>query len=262
MRDVRKAVLGALLAALCFLPGCGMGAAGGKSWTDQARPLDLLNQQRIAALASTRDRLYVSTGERVFIVALSGSSVTDATGRISKQPADEITEILVDAAREQLWIVLNQNAHLASCYSYDLAARQCPRSFLEQRMGLYERLRESGLPSSISALAFDDRQAVFGLFRGGIYLYAMKEGKSSLVYRPSSSDHWPVAAILTDVAAFVATRGDGLIVVDRKTGTAARFPDKPGQQVRAVAVREPELYLGATGLYRARIVDFVSPPGA
>lgn len=227
-------------------------------WSDVARQLDIFKGQRIAALASAANRLYVSTGRNVFIVNVDNYSIVEATKHIKKQPKDEVTEILVDAARKELWIALNQNTRLAACYDYDLDARQCSRSFLDERMEIYGRLQKAGIQSSIATLAFDAHEAIVGVFKGGIYMYSMKDWKPRLIYKPSSPYHWPVAATLSEGTAFVATRGDGLIIINRKTGAAARFPEERRDRIRALAVHRSDLYLGAIGLYKAKIDDFLA----
>jgi mRNA-degrading endonuclease RelE of RelBE toxin-antitoxin system len=255
---MRKAIL-SFLVALCLLR-CGIAGPGKEYWVDRAQPLDLFEGRDVIALAAAGGKLYVSTGESIFIVALGKYTQTAVTQRINKQTEDRVTEILVDAGRKELWIVLNDNTHLASCYDYDLAAKSCLSSFLDERMALYEKLQRNGPNSSINALAFDAHQAIVGYFKGGIYLYSIDEGKYRLVYQPTSIDKWAVSCALTKDAAIVSTRGDGLIVVNRKTAVAARFLDKDGNYGRSLTVHDQDLYIGAKGLYRARIADFVTLP--
>jgi hypothetical protein len=203
--------------------------------------------------------LYAATGARLFRVNLDGVS-TDVTPKVKKSAADEITDILVDSDRKELWIVLNSNTLFASCYSDELEHRDCPRAFLDQRTALMEALQKNGPQSSVSALAFDAEQAIVGYFKDGIYQYSMRDRRQRLVYKPSSPGNWAVSAVLTSSTAFVATRGDGLIAVDRKTAAAVRFPDKDDNSIHSLAARGPELFIAAKGLYRANIAEYRKAP--
>ena len=121
-----------------------------------------------------------------------------------------------------------------------------------------ETLERTGARSSVDALAFDSTQAVVGYFKDGVYLYSLRDRRAQLVYRPSDPGNSAVSAVLTGSAALVAMRGDGLVVVDRQTGKAVRFADRGTNDVRAVAVLGQALFIGGTGLYRARLADFAA----
>lgn len=190
-------------------------------------------------------------------------AVTDMTRRITKGPDDEITE-MVDAEHRTLWIALNGNTHSASCYAYDLHVTACDSTFFEDLMRRYDDLGRNAPQPSISPPALDQRQAIVGFFKGGVYLYSIEGRQYRLVYTPSSAYNWAVGAVLTHKAGLVATRGDGLIVIDRVTGTARRFPDRPGNPIRTVAVSGATLYIGARGVYQAPVAAIAgeapSPP--
>jgi len=249
----------ALLTVLGLCLACQSQGLGGRYWIDHAKQSELFHGQDVVAVASVDRWLYVSTGASLFQVNRDGISA-DVTARVKKSAADQITDVLVDSARKELWIVLNSNTLFASCYSDDLEPRDCPRAFLDQRTVLMEALQKDGPQSSVSALAFDGDQAIEGYFKGGIYLYSMLDRRLRLVYKPSSPGNWAVSAVLTNDTAFVATRGDGLIAVDRKTAAAVRFPDKDDNYIHSLAVRGPELYIAAKGLYRANIAAYRTAP--
>lgn len=229
-------------------------------WMDYAERIDLFKEHYIIALAIADDNLYVSTGTNLFIVNLDGYSLTEVTQKIKKEPQDQITGILVDPIIKELCIVLNGNVHSSLCYSYDLNIKQSQSSFLIEIIQFYEKLQKNAPQPSINTLDFDSYQAIVGFFKGNVYLYSIKNKMYQLVYKPTSIYNWPVSAVLTKTTAFVATRGDGLIVVDRKTATATRFPDKASNYIHALAVHNKDLYIGAKGLYKAKITDFASLP--
>jgi hypothetical protein len=246
-----------LVAALCLLPGCRSQAPGEKHWQDHAAQLNLFEGRELAAIAYGGGRLYVSTGANVFIVGPDMRASTDATARINKEPGDHVTGILVDSAAKDVWIVLNSNTYLASCYDYDIAPKRCSGAFLDERVRLAEALEKSGPQSSVNALDFDREQAIVGYFKDGVYLRSMKDGQQKLVYR-ESPNHWASSAVLTKSAGFVAVPGDGLVVVDRQTATAVRYADRDGASIRALAAGPEDLYLAAKGLYRAKIKAYLT----
>jgi len=220
--------------------------------------LPILTNQTITALALANGTLYVAAGENLFVAKPDGTELTNVTPKLHKQPADQVTSILVDAARQNLWIATNDNLHLAECYSFALEAEHCERTFIEDELKMYERLSRNAPQPSITAMAHDDHGAVVGFFKDGVYLYSLSDEKYKSAYKPNSIYNWPIAAILTPNLGFVATRGDGLLVIDRVTGAASRFPDKNGQYIRALAADEAgHLYIGSVGLYKAGLTGFV-----
>jgi len=250
----------ALLTGLGLSIACWSQAPHGDYWVDRANQLELFRGREVTAIAFVDQRLYVSTGRKIFLVHADENSSIDLTERVKKRVADQITDILVDPVRNELWIVLNSNMLFASCYTVDLVPKDCPRAFLGQRTALIESLQESGPRSSVNALAVDAEQVIVAYFKDGIYLCSLQENWKKLVYKPSSPNNWGVSAVLTNNAGFVATRGDGLIVVDRKNATAVRFSDKDNNYIRSLAAHGQELYLGAKGLYRANIADYRRAP--
>ena len=148
-RHVENSLFASLI-ILSLSLGCGVGALNGRYWIDRAKELNVLKGRDIAALASAGDKLYVSTGNSVFIVTLDGHLSADVTQKVTKQPEDEVTDILFDPARRELWVVLNHNTYLASCYEPDLSAKRCSSSFLDEWMGLHERLQANSPQSSIN----------------------------------------------------------------------------------------------------------------
>lgn len=227
-------------------------------WSDNARRLPVLTNETITALALADGTLYAATGEKLFMTNLDGASLTDVTAKLLKQPTDEVTAILVDRTRRNLWIATNDSLHLAQCYNFALQAQHCGGAFLEEELQMYERLRRNAPAPSIAAMAHDELGAVVGFFKDGVYLYSLRDYQYRLVYKPDNIYHWPVGALLTPTLGFVATRGDGLVVIDRTSACVSRFPDENGHYIRALATDGTgSLYIGSIGLYRAAVTDFV-----
>src|SRR5689334_16845789 len=228
---MRRPVLPLLLAFGLFF-ACRAHTPVGRYWVDRAEKLKPLQGEDVVAIASMGAWLYVSTGRRVFLVRPDGSETTDVTARVKRNDEDQITNILVDSNRNELWIVFNSNTLLSSCYGENLEPGDCPRTFLDERIALMEKLRKNGPGSSVDALAFDGEQAIVSYFKGDIYLYSLRDHRQQLAYKPSSPGHWGISAALTNRTGIVVTRGDGLIVVDRKTAAAMRFPDRGANHIQ------------------------------
>jgi len=253
-RSKETLAISLLVCACCF----GAAPANRGFWSDHARPLPILTNETITALARVENTLYIAAGEKLFITKLGGTGLTDVTAKLLKQPADQVTRILVDEARQNTWIVTNDNLRLAECYSFSLQAKHCESTFIENELTMYERLSSNAPAPSIAAMAYDDRGAIVGFFKDGVYLYSMSDGKYRLVFKPQSAYKWATGALLTPAFGFVATRGDGLLVIDRATGSVSRFLDKHGQYIRTLAVDDGgNLYIGAFGLYKASLKDFM-----
>ncbi len=237
--------------------GCGRARAPGPYWVDRVERVEAFNDDTVVAVASRGRNLYVSTGDRLLTAGLDGGAPADVTAKLDKRPEDKVTDLLVDAMRGDLWVVLNGNTDLARCYGEDLGVRQCPHAWIDQRSSLQEKLQQKIQQPSINAMAQDGVQAIVGLFRGGVYLYSFERGTLDLAYRPADPDAWPITVALTDRLGLAAVCGDGLVAVDRQTGRAERFPDRTGFSIRSVATHGDDIFIGAIGLYRGRITAFM-----
>jgi len=247
------------LVVFCF-SGWSKSVSSEKVWVSHAVRVCSLNGKQVTALASGGKKVFLATGNTVFMVTLDSTCVaTDMSAKVKKAVDDEVTDILVDDAHQELWIVLNGNTHAALCYSYNLDQKTCASAFLDHYLDMYTQIEgnpSSPSESSIAVLAYDNRQAILGYFKGDIYLYSFAEATFKHVYKPTSIYNWAMAAAMTKATAFVVTRGDGLIAVDRQTGVAKRFHDLKGSPLSAIAAHQQDLYLATTEIYRAKIADF------
>lgn len=231
-------------------------------WMYYAEKLDILKEYEIKAIAIAENNLYVATGPGkngiatgidLYLVDLNGYSIKKVTQKIIKEdPRDEITEILTNPLNKEIWIRLT---NIARCYNYDLSIKQSPSNFLNDRLEVSEKMKDS-----IGAFDLDKDQAVVGFFKGNIYLYTINTKKYQMVYELTDKYNWALSAVLTKTTAYVATRGDGLIVIDRKTGTAEPFFDTEYEYIQSLAVyNNTYLYIGSTnGLYKIKISDIIN----
>jgi len=224
-------------------------------WADIARRLDVLNGEVITALATAGGTLYIGVGKSFFTLTLSDTKLVDQTAKIEKSAGDEITSIVVNQENNEVWVSFNNSNYSGKCYRYDLSRCQVQSSFLKDQLQQYNNLPQPSC-CAIEAFASEGGQVVEGYFKGNVYLCSKKTHKCSLAYKPTSIYSWPVAVLMTKTTAYAATRGDGLIVIDRKTSKATRFPDKNQDHIRAMAIEGNILFFGATGLYRATVKDF------
>lgn len=235
-------------------------AAQEKHWSDYAKPIAELKGQIVKALAIAGDDLFVATastgaGSRLLVVDRTHYSIKDVTSKLEKGKGDDVTDIIVSDKR--LCIGLNGN-NPDWCYDSSFNSKEDSKPFLKKR-ALQDEQLIANAPTKGSLWTFnaDDRQAIVGFFKGNIYLYSFDRKAYRLVYKPSDTYNWPAATDLGKTTAFASTIGDGLIVVDRKTGKTARFlDDKREDYIRALANDGADLYIGTVkGLYLAKTTD-------
>ncbi len=235
--------------------------AEGNYWFDRAIKQEYFAGQFVTALGAVNRTLYIGANKSFFTLSLPGNKLIDQTAKIEKLPNDEITSILISQGKEEVWISTNGNTYSGKCYRYDLSPCQAQSSFLNNLLKEDENLPKPAC-CGIETFATEGEQVVEGYFKGNVYLCTQKTQRCKLVYKPTSYYNWAVASLMTGTTAYVATSGDGLIVIDRKTGSAARFPDKDQNYIRAIALDGEDIFFGAGGLYKATVRDFALSSGS
>jgi hypothetical protein len=224
-------------------------------WEAMARRVPAFDDQVVTALGVADKELYVAQGRRVFVYFIASGSLQDVTSRIRAESSDEVTSILVDAARSELWIGTNGNTHASVCYDYALRPTCASKAYLDEWLRFADSLTGSPRPQPNSIWTFDrdEARAVVGFFKGNVYAYDVANQRYRLLYRPTSLYNWVTVSLVRGNCALVGTRGDGVIAVDLAKERVARYPDgSSANYVRALATDGREAFLAAKGLYRAR----------
>ena len=99
-------------------------AAQARTWESLAAKIEVFDEQTITALAAVHDRIYCAAKTKLFIFNPKNNSMADVTDKVGKRGEDEVTALLVDPVRKEIWIVTNNNIHSAQCYNYELGKVQ------------------------------------------------------------------------------------------------------------------------------------------
>jgi hypothetical protein len=242
-----------------------LGAASGlaaqqRSWDAIARRVSVLGDRHVEGLAFANAVLYVAARRNLFIYDPRTDSLTDVTARVAKGPDDDFTGLHADSARAELWIDTNGNFGAGGCYDYALLHRCAGNQFVSAYLDMSDSLTDGTPRSSVWTWDRDGDRVIVGFFKGEVSLFSLARRRFTVLYRPTSIYNWAVAVYLRGDVAFAGTRGDGLVAVRLGAPRAVtRFPDSDpyDSYVRALAVHGDDVFIGAKGLFRAKLVDFL-----
>jgi hypothetical protein len=252
-----------------FLLGANSSVAEGLSpnWKEHAVRIDQFNDRRPSALAVVDERLLVAGDRQPELVLFDpgSSSLLDVSRELRIEPGDRISDLWVDRDLRQIWVATNGNGHLANCYDYSLrfiAGHEDANKnqYIRNRFSVWESLDVGGLKGSISTLDFDGSGALFGVFKGGLYLSTLRPGaKPAKVYSPASIYDWPSTTILGGSYGFAGTHDYGLIVVDRNAGRSWRWASGDNREIRGLAILGANLYVSSDSLYAVPLKAITEP---
>src|SRR5262245_56547153 len=230
-----------------------------RPWKDLVRAIPYFANHTITSLGVSGDVLFIgstvpkgnSYSVRVYVMDLKSKQIKDLTQKLMTGEYDEVTDIRFNENAGELWLTTNGNGGSADCYDTELnlKARYSGTSVmghpvLEKKPCDWRFVDEYNKKSielpptheahgSTNTLAFDKKGTVVGNFKGSVfYCPAGVELRCSEVYKPSDLYNWPISSVLTDSYAWVGTRGDGLILVDRRTQSVMRYPDNDYHSAR------------------------------
>jgi hypothetical protein len=235
------------------------GTVDSKPWKQMVKPVKGFSDHQILALATDGEHLLVGSflnkkkQSGFEIYDLKTGQVLEKARRIHLNPQDSITHILVDSKTHHVWIGTNNNLASARCYDDKWMIMKCDRSLLDDDVS--KHTAPKGM-SSLETATYDQAGGVAGEFKGGVYL-AQDPAHLEKVYAPKDKFQWPVSSALTPDLAFVGTKGDGLIVINRANHNVERHPDHDSLDfAAAVTVAKDQVFIGGLGLYHAPLKTF------
>src|SRR5262245_13705217 len=195
------------------------------TWRSLVKPVADFKYHVAAVATSTAGTLLVATRKELFEVVNDGAP-RDVTPSVPKDPGDDITNIHVED-QQTLWIALNGNGFsivcglergsVSSCAKWGMAV---PQDFCAQPL-------PDPLPStaSIETMACSAEGTVLGFFRGDVFFCPAPKGRCRRLYKPTSDFRYALASKIAFPVALVSTCGDGLLVIDLRTGDLRRYDD-------------------------------------
>lgn len=248
-------------------------------WKDYVTEVEFFSDKTVTAIAAVNDCLYVAAEihfqinnrndykTKFYIMNLKNNTITDVSSKVTDNPHWNINDdnIKIDETTKTIYLiqVQGQNDFFGS---FDYAINRTEklakfRKKAEEYIEDDEEIMSLMLKGSIPVILADHElnQYFLGVFRGNIYQLFRDKSTYRMIYKTSSEYNWPISGELTKDLVFFSTRGDGMVVVNRKNGKWKRYLDRDSsEEIRAFATYKDKIYIGGKGLDVCYIDKFKS----